>query len=244
MKMLTNFDNVNFHWGFYVGSQIANYNVTYKAEDEKMEAGIPNKLGIGFHLGIVTDWRINSYMNIMLEPGFISQPNTLEFVHPDLLVKKPRVTTRPAGSGTAKKEDDFEPFKREVQANYIYLPVVLKLSGLRFDNVKPYGLLGVSYAYNISSNEKSEKDNGGADGTYGNQDDKEDGVFRMTPHNFMYELGVGLDIYFPYFKMSPSVRAVFNIMNQMVPDTKEDSPYTAPIESFKMSGLFFRLTFQ
>lgn len=225
LQMLPHFDKVKFHWGFYVGGQMANYDVLYKKTEENVEASILSKLKIGFHLGMVADWKINSYLNFMLEPGFISQSNTLEFTHIDLVVLGDPNNKNP-------KEDDFEPLRRNIQANYIYLPAVLKLSGGRLDNVKPYGLVGVAYGFNIASNsfEKDEFD--------------EKDTFRMTIHNFMYELGVGMDIYFPYFKCSPSLRGFFNIRDQMIPDTKEKSAYTYPVESFKMSGLFFRLTFQ
>ena len=221
---LPNLDKKQFHWGFYLGSQLANYKLKYNAFND-MSASILNKTSIGFHLGLVADWRLYKYLNIRLEPGFISQSNVLEFTHSNLIksvpIKKPDGTT----------ENTYVPLDRGIQANYVYLPLILKFSGMRFDNVKPYGLAGMAYAFDFSSNESSEKDN-------------YEEVFRSTMHNFMYEFGGGLDIYFPHFKFSPSIRAIFTINNQMVQDNISDSDYTAPIESFKMSGVFFRFTFE
>jgi len=71
---------------------------------------------------------------------------------------------------------------REIGSTYLHIPFVFKFSTNRMDNVRPYVLAGISYDYNFSSNERNANDNSG-------------GEFRMTKHNFMYEIGIGIDIY-------------------------------------------------
>ena len=70
------------------------------------------------------------------------------------------------------------------------------------DNVRPYVLGGLSVDYNFSSNQKNANDNAS-------------GEFRMKSLNFMYEVGIGIDIYLAYFKFSPSIRGVFAINNEL-----------------------------
>lgn len=85
---------------------------------------------------------------------------------------------------------------RDVNATYLRVPLLVKFSANRYYNMRPYVLGGVSYDYNFSSNQD-------------NPDDNFNGEFRMKKNNFTYELGIGVDIYLPYFIFSPSIRGVF-----------------------------------
>jgi len=64
----------------------------------------------------------------------------------------------------------------------------------------------------------------------------------------MYEVGIGMEFYFYYFKFSPSIRGIFAINNEMVPDSSNKTPYsspwTGPIDYFGTRGVYLNLTFQ
>ena len=121
---------------------------------------------------------------------------------------------------------------RDVPATYLRMPLVFKFSTDRLDNMKAFVLGGASYDYNFSSNQKNSKDNA-------------DGQFRMKTHNFMYELGLGVDLYLPYFKFSPSIRGIFAMNNEIVLDNNGlASPWTGPIDYFGTRGIFINFTFQ
>ena len=120
---------------------------------------------------------------------------------------------------------------REVGSTYLHIPLVFKFSTNRYKNIRPYILGGVSYDYNFSSNEK-------------NQDDNLAQEFRMKTHNFMYEIGVGVDFYLYYFKFSPSIRGVFAINNEIKYDNDLNSRWTAPINFMGTRGLFLNFAFE
>lgn len=120
---------------------------------------------------------------------------------------------------------------REIGSTYLHVPVLLKFSTDRYKNIRPYVLAGVSYDYNFSSNEA-------------NQDDNSAGEFRMKTHNFMYEVGVGIDVYLYFFKFSPSIRGVFAINNEVKYDDNPNSQWTAPINFMGTRGLFINLAFE
>jgi hypothetical protein len=73
-------------------------------------------------------------------------------------------------------------------------------------------------------------------------------IFRMRTHNLMYEMGLGIDIYFPYFKFSPSIRGQFAITNELFYDdtnpTNPTSPYTDPIDFLGTSAVFLKFAFE
>lgn len=120
---------------------------------------------------------------------------------------------------------------REIGSTYLHIPLVFKFSTNRYKNIRPYLLGGVSYDHNFSSNET-------------NQDDNSSGEFRMKTHNFMYEVGVGIDFYLYYFKFSPSIRGVFAINNEVKYDDDPNSRWTAPINFLGTRGVFLNFSFE
>ena len=61
---------------------------------------------------------------------------------------------------------------------------------------------------------------------------------------YNYELGFGIDFYLEYFKFTPSIRGVFALTDELVPDQDPNSPWTGNIESLKTRGLFINFTFE
>ncbi len=122
---------------------------------------------------------------------------------------------------------------RDVSSTYLHLPILFKFSTDRYRNIRPYLLAGVSYNYNFSSNED-------------NQDDNFAGKFRMKTSNFMYEVGVGIDIYLYFFKFSPSIRGVFALNNEIKYDNPANatSPWTAPVNYMGTRGVFLTFAFE
>lgn len=122
---------------------------------------------------------------------------------------------------------------REIGSTYLHVPLVFKFSTNRYENIRPYLLAGVSYDYNFSSNER-------------NQDDNSSGQFRMNSHNFMYEVGIGVDFYLYYFKFSPSIRGVFAMNNEIKYDNSAngESKWTDPINYMGTRGIFLNFAFE
>ncbi len=119
---------------------------------------------------------------------------------------------------------------RSVKSTYVHLPVLLKFSSKRIDNFRPYLLGGISSSLNLSSNQNS-------------PDDNKNDVFRLKTFNFYYELGFGIDFYFQYFKFSPSIRGLFSLRNELVPDNDVNSPWTGNLDRLRTRGVFINFTF-
>lgn len=120
---------------------------------------------------------------------------------------------------------------REVKSTYIHFPLLLKFSAKRTGNVRPYLVGGFSRTWNLDSNEEAKDDNLTGD------------RFRMKAWTNNYELGFGIDLYFEYFKFSPSIRGVFSLGDELVRDNSIDSPYTGNIESMRTRAIFINFTF-
>lgn len=120
---------------------------------------------------------------------------------------------------------------REVKSTYIHFPLLIKFSSVRTGNIRPYLLGGVSTSLNLSSSYNVKEDNMTGD------------RFRMKKWTNYYEIGAGIDLYFEFFKFSPSIRGVFSLNDELIRDNDPNSPYTGNIESMKTRGLFVNFTF-
>lgn len=119
---------------------------------------------------------------------------------------------------------------REVRSTYIHLPLLLKFSSLRTGNIRPYLVGGLSTTLNLSSNFKS-------------RDDNFERRFRMKQWTNNWEAGFGIDLYFEYFKFSPSIRGVFGLNDEIIPDDDPNSPWTSNIHSLKTRAILINFTF-
>lgn len=120
---------------------------------------------------------------------------------------------------------------REVRSTYIRFPLLLKASTRRIGNWKPFIVGGIYASTNLGSKEDS-------------LDDNSSGEFRMKQNVYGYELGFGIDFYTEYFKFSPSIRGVFALTDELVPDNDPNSQWTGNINAMRTRGIFINLTFE
>lgn len=204
IEYLPNFDLETLHWGYYLGINQKSFKISYLEPDKTIIVGE----SIGFNVGLIGDLRLHNNINLRFEPGLSTNTKKLYFTY-------------------LQGKDSL----REAGGTYLHLPLVLKFSTNRYNNIRPYILGGISYDYNFSSNQD-------------NHDDNSTGEFRMKTHNFMYEMGLGFDLYLYYFKFSPSIRGVFAINNELKYDDNPNSKWTGPIDFFGTRGIFINFAFE
>ena len=208
---LPTFDDPKIHYGFYLGINQNDFKVNYRPSNFPSTI-VEIKPTLGFNVGLIADFRVHKNVNLRFEPGLISNSKTIYFNNnPSLITEADSI--------------------REIGSTYLHLPLVLKLSSDRWNNVRPYVLAGISYDHNFSSNQENSDDNFSAE-------------FRMKTSNFMYELGVGVDIYLSFFKFSPSIRGVFAMNRELIDDNNSNSPWTSPINIFSTRGVFLNFSFE
>lgn len=111
----------------------------------------------------------------------------------------------------------------QINATYVHLPILLKFNADRLNNFRPFVVGGVSTSINLSSNENNP-----------------DAITQLETNTFNYEFGVGIDLYFYYFKLSPSLRGVFGINDELVGGTNDLSN----VVKMTSRGVFLNFTFQ
>jgi hypothetical protein len=211
---LPNFDNKFVHYGYFLGANQYDFKFEY----------IPmyyNEL---------------EYKDIYVEQkkgfsvGLIGDLRINEFMNlrfePGLFYNR-RNLIFPEYSDFSRESDQV----REVKSTFIHLPLLLKISTKRINNFRPFIVGGISTDFNLSSNEK-------------NSDDNASNVFRTTSQNLNYELGIGFDFYLYYFKFSPSLRGIFSVQNELIPDSDPESPWTGKISNIFSRGVALIITFE
>jgi hypothetical protein len=126
-------------------------------------------------------------------------------------------------------ENPSDNVVKSVQATTVDFPLLLKLKSDRIGNFRAYLLGGVKYSYAIGAN-KSDAEAALLDKT----------VKNVSGYN-SYEAGIGCDIYFEYFKLSPEIKLSNSIGNVLVP---ENQPFSAPISKLSLHTLMFSLYFE
>ena len=199
---LQNFDQKKIHFGYYIGLNNYNYKLDYLNNPNSNER-INIENSFGFSVGLIGDLKLRKNLNLRFEPGL--KTNKLNVLYPN----------------------DEE---REIKSTYIQLPLLLKYSAKRYNNIRPYVLGGLSTSFNLSSNQDNPQDN-------------VSNVFRVKTNTFYYELGFGIDFYLQYFKFSPSIRGVFSLKNELIPDNTSTSIYTGNIDKMSTRAIFINFSF-
>ena len=112
-------------------------------------------------------------------------------------------------------EDDYDQgykYRQELSPYFLDFPLHIKYKSARMTNTRAYVIGGVKYSYDLGSYE-------------GRQAGGDNPLFLRTAQNdFHYEIGVGFDHYFHYFKFSTEIKASFGFRN-LVLDGVVDSVF-------------------
>ncbi len=214
VQNLQNFDKPRFSYGYILGLNFYDFNFDYNVpEDGDPYTEVIHDETMGFSVGLLGNMRISDHFDLRFEPMVTFSTRNLLFNSNDFEIT-----------------DTFRS-QREVKSTYVHLPLLLKISTKRINNIKPFIVGGLSTSLNLSSNEK-------------NPDDNAAGQFRMKTNTNYYEIGFGIDLYLYYFKFTPSIRGVFAMSDELQRDNDPFSPWTSNIEKMSSRGIFLNFTFQ
>ena len=125
--------------------------------------------------------------------------------------------------------DQSENVTKTVQATAVEFPLSLKLKSDRIQDFRAYIMGGVKYDEAIGSKKN-------IPGT----DPLQQLVTNQKGYG-SYELGIGCDIYFEYFKLSPEIKISNSFGNVLIP---EDTPFSTPISKLSLHTVTFSLLFE
>lgn len=131
---IQNEDKKLINFGYYLGFN--QYDFQFEYENDIGQDILLEK-SFGFNVGVLTEVRINEFLDVRFEPGLLYTSRNLGF------------------PGFTSEADAI----REVRSTYIRFPLLLKVSTKRFNNIKPFIIGGMYTSLNLGAKEDSLDDN-------------------------------------------------------------------------------------
>jgi hypothetical protein len=118
---------------------------------------------------------------------------------------------------------------KQIQTTTIDAPLSLKIKSDRIGDFRAYILGGVKYSQAIGSKKNDINS------------DLLDKLVKNQTGFASYEAGLGCDIYFEFFKLSPEIKISNSFGNVLKP---ENNPYSSPISKLSLHTIMFSLFFE
>ena len=163
-----------FHLGFTLGLHTQDLILTqsgYVNENgEVWFSEIPH-YSPGFTVGIISDLYLSRYMNVRAIPTLYLGDKHFLF----------------------REQTSGETYAARIRNNYLMLPLHIKISGERYNNFRPYALLGGYGSMELAS--------------------RKNRTVLLKPYDAGIEVGVGCDFYLPLFKIAPELKFSFGLID-------------------------------
>ena len=221
-------DDERFNWGFSFQYIVSEYKLTKVKDwrkpffdidqanyvtDTLTSISSPNSAGFG--IGFVVNARITSNVDVRFTPALVFNDRLLNYTYVE--------------PGTFNAGNPL--IQKKVQATMVDFPLGLKVKSDRLMNIRAYMLGGLKYSVDLASGKKS-------------NDDAVAPVNKLIKNQrgfLSYEAGLGFDIYFEYFKMSPEVKLSYSFNDILKHDI---TPYANPLDKAKLRHFTFSLFFE
>lgn len=124
---------------------------------------------------------------------------------------------------------DYPDAKGTFDPTLLEFPLHLKFKSVRMTNTRVYVIGGAKYSYDLSSIELGEG---------------EDILVRVARNDFHYELGVGFDYYFYYFKFSAELKASFGMANLARRGEEHNQRFFSSIDRLNSKSIMISFLFE
>lgn len=180
----------NFHFGVLVGTHLQDIELNnvgpqlIDLEDgngaiEKTISADQDRWDAGFTVGVLGELRINSTLQFRVAPSLYFGTRHLTFRNLTDLDAQ--------GEPTEQTQD--------LKTAYIACSFDLIAAAPRFNNHRPYLMLGISPMINLSG--------------------KDNDYLKLKRSDAFLELGLGCDFYLPYFKLRPELKFMYSLTNSI-----------------------------
>jgi len=183
---------------------------------------ISSKPSQGFGLGFVMNRNISENFDIRSTPSLIFSDRVVSYEY---------VPTDPVNVGNGQTKNFQTLVDKKVQATMFEFPLGVKIKSNRLNNFRAYWLGGAKYSIDIASKKK----------TFDEGESAVNKLLKNERNYLSYETGIGFDLYFEYFKMSPEIKLSYSTSDILKHD---DTAYANPIDKLKLRQFTFSLIFQ
>lgn len=124
--------------------------------------------------------------------------------------------------------------QKKVQSTLVDLPLGFKLKSDRQKNFRAYFIGGAKYSLDIASKKKTDDMALAPEAKF----------LKNIKNTLWYEAGIGLDLYFEFFKLSPEIKFAQSMKSVLKDNDRLENPYTAPLDKLFIRNIQFSLYFE
>ena len=224
-------DQEPFNWGFSFQYIASEYKIIRAANwqqpiDDPLGGptsprlnAMKSPLTAGFGIGFVLNYKLTNNLDLRSTPSIIFNDRIVNYEYD------------PQDPNSSNNIFDNNAKQQKVSPVMVDLPLGIKLKSERRRDFRAYVLLGAKYSTDLGGNKKP-------------KDEGEIGINRLLKNKksyASYEAGLGFDLYFEYFKMSPEIKVSHSFGNVI---KREGHPYDTPIEKAILRNFTFSLFFE
>lgn len=114
---------------------------------------------------------------------------------------------------------------QELGSTAIEFPLVFKFKSLRRGNVRMYFIGGIKGSVDVGNKKKAHESTG----------------IVIDNHDLTIEYGVGLDLFYPYFKSAPELRFSHGLLDRFAPG---NNPYSRNVQGLRSHTVTFYFNFE
>lgn len=208
------YDQKQLHFGFTIGLNtsdfyIRNSDTFFDTAFIKEVYSIENKQQPGFHLGPISNLRLGKYFDLRFLINLTFTQRDLYYT----ILKE-----------NSEGEPYFDTHTMAISSTFLEFPLLLKYKSKRINNYRFYVIGGLNPKMDLAAKKKIPED--------------KMPMIKLSQPDLYGEFGMGLDIYLPYFKLSPELKMGVGMNNMLVEDGTE---YTGAIKYLKSK--IFMLSF-
>jgi hypothetical protein len=213
VKNMPTYDRAPWHPGFTLGFNTSDFVINFTQGFSLSDSlqQITSSSASGFDLGIVTDFRLGDNFDLRFVPGLAFAGRTLYYTFTH-----------------NNNRNVTYVLSKTVESTYADLPIDLKFKSVRINNYRLYVLGGWKYAIDFLSQANAIFTPNQAN-------------IKLTRYDFGYELGVGIDLYLEFFKLSIELKAYHGINDIVV---KDNTPYSRYIAGLFTKMFYFDFNFE
>lgn len=190
---LPTYDYKPWHFGFTLGFNNMDFRAVPVEKDNlnTKVLVIEPAASQGFNIGIVSNKRINNYLDVRFVP-------TLSFGERNL-------------NYTILEQDTVKAkYVKNIESTIFDFPFTLKYKSERLPgnwiNSRVYVLGGFRYSIDFASQKNKENNTG-------------DVIIKLNRHDFLYSMGVGFDFYMQFFKLGVELQLAWGLPNVLYKET-------------------------
>ncbi|MEI7500428.1 MAG: outer membrane beta-barrel protein [Bacteroidota bacterium] len=233
------YDLAKFHFGFVLGGSLSYVTLRPIADlSSTIFTGtyLPTDLGPytmsarvlsitstpvpGFVVSILANMRMGNNFDLRFIPSLAFGDRTLIY----------NIETTSALPGVKTPTKENVVINKKVPSTYINFPIEVRYKAFRYNNFRPYLLVGAQYTLDLASQAKKREAKSSTEK-----------IVKFNQNDFYAEAGVGFDFYNEWFKFGVELKMMYGFTDIL---KREDNIYTDSIDRLNSKIFQLSLTFE